>query len=352
MPNFIYNGRANGSVATTLLQHNMDPHALRPYIGNDGRSYINQLNSSGKMVARPAYNTAATLRQDDWKILDDSIIQVAKERLKFVGDIRARGLTFNIPNGMGKTVLETEVMSDIEDASISMDGLRQGPNDRPQFDLTNLPLPIIHKDFSYSARQIAASRNGGSPLDVTSARLAARKVSESIEKLALGRSDSYQYGGGTIYGLTNFPNRVTYTITAPTASGWVGSTLLGNVMAMRQEAYDINFYGPFKIYVAPAWDQYLDDDYKDESDITVRERINKLDNIEGVETLDYLTGFDIIMVQLTSDVIREVIGMDITTVQWESNGGMQVNFKVMGILIPQIRADYNDSCGIVHGSTT
>ncbi len=54
---------------------------------------------------------------------------------------------------------------------------------------------------------------------------------------------------------------------------------------------------------------------------------------------------------MTTDVVREVIGMDVTTVQWETKGGMQLNFKVMAILVPQIRADQNSNTGIVHGTT-
>ena len=62
--------------------------------------------------------------------------------------------------------------------------------------------------------------------------------------------------------------------------------------------------------------------------------------------------FTVLMVQMTPDVARAVVGMDITTVQWESKGGMQVNFKVMGILVPQLREDFNGNCGIAHGTTS
>ena len=44
------------------------------------------------------------------------------------------------------------------------------------------------------------------------------------------------------------------------------------------------------------------------------------------------------------------LGADITTVQWESHGGMQINFKVMAIMVPQLRADFTGQTGIVHGS--
>jgi hypothetical protein len=54
---------------------------------------------------------------------------------------------------------------------------------------------------------------------------------------------------------------------------------------------------------------------------------------------------------MTSDVARAINGMDITTVQWETQGGMRVNFKVMAIQVPQIRSDFNGRTGIVHATT-
>lgn len=349
MLDFILNGVGHGRVAEKLLACNFDPNCLRPYIGKDGRAYIT-VNQKGVLKAVPISNADATLRKDDWKILDEAIVKAAKPRLRAVADLRSRGLQFTIPNGMGKTVLETERMGDINDASISMDGIRQNANDRPEFDLINLPLPIIHKDFQYSARQIQASRTGGSPLDTSTAELASRKVAEMAEKLLLGVASSYAYGGGTIYGYTNMLGRLTKTLTSPASSGWTGATLLGEVLDMRQLSQDAYHYGPYMLYTAPAWDKYLDDDFKANSDITLRERIAKIDGIEGITTLDYLTGYAAILVQMTSDVVREVVGMDITTVQWETMGGLQLNFKVMAILVPQLRADINGNTGIVHGS--
>jgi hypothetical protein len=221
MPDLIFNGQAVGDVATRLLQCDMDVRVLRPWIGRDGRTYIDITKNDGKPGIGLVGNATATLRKDDWKILDDAIIKIAKPRLKAVGDLRSRGLTFSIPNGMGKTVLETETQSDISPASVSMDGLRENEDDRPVFELTNLPLPIIHKDFQYSARQLAASRNGGSPLDTTTAELAGRRVAEEAEKMLLGNStvaDQYNWGGGVIYGYTDYTNRLTYSITDPSTS--------------------------------------------------------------------------------------------------------------------------------------
>ena len=51
----------DGSVAQTLLANNMNPQALR---------------------------TAASLRKDEWEVLDTSVVQIARERLNGVADLR------------------------------------------------------------------------------------------------------------------------------------------------------------------------------------------------------------------------------------------------------------------------
>jgi hypothetical protein len=352
---FFMNGQAEGNVAAKLLQCNMDPGILRPYIGDDGRHYA-VINENGKPTPKLLTNATATLRKDAWKILDTAVVKAAKPRLKAVADLRNMGLTFNIPNGMSKTVLETETQSDISTAEVSMSGIRESNTDRPVYELTNLPLPIIHKDFQFPLRQVMVSRNSGSPLDTSTAELAGRRVAEVAEQLLLGTYGSYLYAGGTIYGYTNYPNRLTKTITAPTASGWTAATTVNEVLEMKLQSTQAFHYGPYKLYCSTAWDPYMDDDYSaNKGDNTLRERLNAIEGIDSVATLDYLdtagTSYILLLVQMTSNVVREVIGMDITTVQWESQGGMMLNFKVMAILVPQVRADQNSNTGIVHGTT-
>jgi len=339
-----------GEPMDRLLAANGDPGVLRPWIGQDGKSYVTMQRNDGTFE-KILINTHATLRKDDWKILDDAIVKAAVERLICVKDIQGRGLTFTIPQGMGKTVLETETMTDVNDAITSMDGLRESPDARPEFELTNLPLPITHKDFMYSVRQILCSRNGGSPLDTTTAELAARKVAEKIERLTIGRDTGTTFGGGTVAGMINFASTIGYTLTTPvgaTASG-IGASLLADILAMRAASTAAFHYGPWMMYNAPNWDIYLDNDFKANSDKTVRERIKAVNGIIDVKTLDFLQNYDVVLCQMTSDIIRMVIGMDITTLQWDTKGGMQKNFKVMAIMVPQMRADINGNTGIVYG---
>lgn len=365
MLNYILNGQAHGDVAEVMLANKFNCNVLRPYLGVDGRSFITLPktdaygrpvkveNKKGKKViaynAVPVQNTVASLRRDDWILIDRAVIQSARPRLRAVADVRGAGLTMSIPNGMGKTVLEYQTMGDLTDATISMDGLRESENDRLEFDTAYLPLPIIHKDFHLTLRQIEQSRNGTTPLDTTQAEICGRKVAELAEKLLVGVASSYSYGGGTVYGYVNHPNRNTQSLTAPSTSNH--ATTLVEILQMRQKLIDDGFYGPYILYTSPAWTAYLDEDFvSTKGDNTFRERILKLENISAVRTLDYLTGNAMVLVQMTSDVVREVIGMDIVTMQWPSNGGMRVNFKVMAIMVPQVRATADGDMGVCHGS--
>jgi uncharacterized linocin/CFP29 family protein len=240
-----------------------------------------------------------------------------------------------------------------------MDPAQQGEGDRPEFDLVNLPLPVVHKDFSFNARQIATSRNNGVPIDVSMAELAAKRVAEEVEKLTLGTLGTYSYGGGTIYGFVNFPHRITKALTDPAASAWVPQTLVKEVIAMRQQSINAFYYGPWMMYVSPGWDAYLDEDYfhidaSMGTAQTLRERLRKVDGIQDIRTAHFLEDYQIVLVQMTSDVVRMVVGLDITTLQWETLGGLKVNFKVMAIIVPQLRSTVaaiaNHTTGIVHGA--
>jgi len=350
MPDFILNGQATGSVASRLMENNFNPAVLRPFIGGDGRSYCTTTNSAGKQEAILT-NATATLRKDEWIFLDQAIVRAATPRLRAVADLRAAGLEFQLPNGLSRTVFETQNVSGVTGAKIGMDPVNKSENDRPVYDLGMLPLPVIYKDFSFSARQLAAARNSGAGIDVTSAELAARSVAEEAEKLLLGVSPSFSYGGGSVYGYTNSPARKAVAMTLPSTGGWTPLQLLKEVLAMRTASTNQFHFGPWVLYFSTDWSEVLDNDFSTaKGDLTLRQRIAMIDGITAVRTLDYLPAHTAILLQTTSDVARMIIGMEIQTLQWETNGGLEINFKVMTIQVPQIRADFNGNSGVIHGT--
>lgn len=367
---------------------------------------INQLLNNPRFAgALPTMVLNATsLRKEEWIELDRVVLRAARFRLRAWADLAAAN-SYGGFNGMAKEILEHETMTDPGEAFMDMDALTEGRNDAPKFQLEGLPLPIIHSDFWFGARKLATSRNTGTPLDTTMGEASGRRVAECVEKLTIGNGPTFAYGGNStqvggygrtsqVYGYTNFTPRLTKTnMTAPTAGAWTPETTQQEVNVCLNTLRNNKFYGPFMMYHSNDWDPYMDGDYyvaKTSGAVaptkTLRERLRAIDGIMDVRRLDFLfqaqtgtwapgqvpvtnqasasyrgpggedmatTGnpFTFIFVQMTPDVARAVNGMDITTVQWESIGGMRLNFKVMCIQVPQLRADFYGNVGILHATT-
>lgn len=410
--NLVANGRDAGQVIDMMSgQIRFESGLLRPYLvsrggrnipyftvntkRNDDGTWQKKAYSADQLAQRGIYSpvtNATTLRKEEWLQLDQVVLRAARYRLRAWADLSSAN-SFGGFNGMSKMILEHETMSDPGIALVDMDGLSQGFTDAPKFQLEGLPLPITHSDFTFSSRRLAASRNTGTPLDTTMGEAAGRRVAELIEKTTIGVSTGITYGGNStqtggygrtaaVYGYTNFPSRLTKTnLHDPSVASWSASQTLADVLAMRDQLYLNKFYGPFMIYHSNDWDKYMDTDYiltgGNVATQTLRERLKAIDGIQDVRRLDFLFGvapdtnenstsykgpggqvdaslkpFTLLMVQMTPDVCRAVNGMDMTTVQWETVGGMRLNFKVMCIQVPQLRADFYGNCGILHATTS
>lgn len=377
--NFILNGRGHGEVASALQEVSFDTGLMRPYYDSHGNNCVTvntgrtrfdeklnrQVPIFEKRLVRDYINNGITingptsLRKDDWIRLDTAVLTAARQRLRAWADL-AQASSFGGFNAMSKMILEHETMSDGGEALVDMDALSDSRHDAPRFQLEGLPLPITHSGFWFSSRRLAISRNSGTPLDVTQAEHAARRVAEKIEKTLIGIDTGILYGDASqysrnpqVYGYLNFPRRLTYNgLTIPTGSN--PEVIVGDVLGMIDAMTAQQFYGPFMIYHSTDWDRYLDNDYArlggNNANMTLRDRLRKIDGIQDVRRLDYLDAnsnpFTFIMVQMTSEVAQAVDGMGITTLQWESLGGMKLNFKVMCIQVPRLRADFYGRCGI------
>jgi len=312
-----------GSVAARLLASGFNVNSLRPM---------------------------GTLQKDEWKLLDDKVIEISRQRLRLVRDLMSRGLTMGLPNALGHTRVEWERVSDLGPAEIDMSGLSQTTNDRVIYDLVGLPVPIIHKDFQINIRALEASRNRGVPLDTTQVATATRKVAEAAEALVLSGGFSAGTIGGVVYGYTNFPDRNTGSTTADWNTA-TGDQIVADIIAMINKAQADGFYGPYVLYVSGPSYTHMGDDYKAASDKSIISRILEIPDIQAVMPSDNITDHgQVILVQMTSETVDLIVGMQPTVVHWESQGGMVHNFKVMAILVPRLKSDQGGRTGLVHYS--
>ena len=278
--------------------------------------------------------------------MDEAVLRISESRLGGVQDLIDQNLTYDIGDGLGSTVLEYHDVSDALSAQMSMDGVSRAEGDRPEFTTHYLPLPIIHSDYELNSRVLAVSRALGQPLDTTLAERATRKVNEQLEKMLFTDID-YGYGGGTIYSYLNFPYRNKKNL----AKAWTSCTgveILADIMAMKLQSITAHFYGPWMIYIPTGYETVIDKDYDLTRGNTTRQRIMAVEGIKGIKVIDTLPAGNVLMVQMTSDVVRLVRGMGLQNVEWKTEGGLITKYKVMTIQVPQIRADQSQQCGLVH----
>lgn len=312
---------ARGSVAQTMLQHNFNANALR---------------------------NNATLRKDEWIQFDEALIDIATLRMVGVGDLLSRGLRFDVTQGLGSTTVEWETVDETREAEVNMDGINRAQNDRVDFVLQSLPLPIIHRDFEINSRALQVSRTRGEALDTTNMRIAGRKVSERIEQI-LFNGITYTFAGASIFGYTTHPNRNTVTLAVPwDNSGITGELILTDILAMISAAHADRMFGPYVLYVPTLWWIALLEDFKANSDKSILTRMLEIPTLEDIKVSDFITVDNAVMVQMTSDVVDMVVAQQPTTVQWETDGGFKLNFKVMAVMIPRLKADADGRSGIIH----
>jgi uncharacterized linocin/CFP29 family protein len=293
--------------------------------------------------------TNATLRRDEWIFFDNVVLEVARSRMVISQLLASRGQTIDLPNPLGHTRFEWEKVGDMEGAEITMSGISRSQNDGLDFSLEGMPIPIVHKDFNLNIRHLAASRNRGTPIDTMQLTVSTRKVAETIERMIFNGA-TVLGANNTIYGLTTAPHRNTGSVTANWATAATGSQIVADVLEMIGVSQGDNFYGPFVLFVPIAAHTAMGADYKAESDRTILDRVMAIPGIEAVIPTNDLSGTNIILVQLTSDVISVIDGFGPTLVEWESHGGMVSHYKVMAIQVPLIRNDVLNQSGIVHYS--
>lgn len=325
----------------------LNVNARRPFIDTDGRPAILVQNAAGQW-GKLKINAPALLRYDEWRDIDTTVIQAATQRMVAFADLRSRGLEHPL-GSIGVTVSMWQTQGDMTEAEISMSAMTRSERDTPEFDTSQVPVPIVHKEFWVELRRLIGSRRSGEGIDVTGAAIAGRLVGERSERMLL-LGAGIQVDGATVYGYTTHPNRNTIDL----AENWdLGATTGADIVDDIQQALAAlradGKYGPFMIYIPSAYEGKMGEDYRDSDERTIRARIMELSpQILGIQVTDFLPANNIVVVQLTRDVVDLAIAQDVSTVQWSLMGGMAEEFKTMAVWVPRIKADQDGKSGIVH----
>lgn len=323
------------SLPARLAASNFSMNAMRPYIPTTPAEF---------KANRGQIAPNALLRKDEWKELDTRIIDIARARLVAVQDLRSNGLTVPL-GGLGTLISEYEKLKDMTAADLDMAGVTGGEKDTVGFDLVGVPVPIIHKDYSLNIRRLLSSRNLGNALDTTQAQVASRLVADRIETV-LFNGAGITVDGNLIYGYTNHPDRNTGS-----AAGDFGTltNVFPTLNSMVSDAEADNYFGPYFVYVSPIQYGEMRDVYSDGSGQSGIQRVlEAIPEIKEIKPASDLAAGSLVLVTMLPDVVDLAIAQEVTNVQWDEQGGMIQNFKVMAAMTPRIKSDSGNRSGIVH----
>lgn len=281
-----------------------------------------------------------TLREDEAKQIEEALTSVARRDLVAVARLRAAGLTTPLRN-IGVTSYEFDRVAPVDDATQGMSILNLGDRDLVTFARTAIPVPVTASQFEMDARHRAAGTTLGEAVSLTNVEEHTRAVAEKLEDTLVNGSDVV-IGTNGLPGYTNFASREQLSYSEDVWTGSITSleTCVADVLAMRTALRDNNFTGPYDLYIPANYDGIIDEDYKANSDRTLRERLLAINGIQAIEVLPSLPDSNVLMVQMTRSVVQAPIGQDITTVTWDTYGGLATRWAILAVMSFALKAAF------------
>lgn len=303
-----------------MLVHNMGLSGL----GRIPPEFMRDKQVSRALVYRTLVDNGL-LREDQTKEIDDAVVQVTGRSLVAVADLQANGLTRGIAGGIGVTELAYDRIGAVGPAAQHMSIIALGDRDRVTYGRTSVPVPATSSQFEMDARELAA----GGGVDLANVEAHSRSVAEKLELTLVCGSD-VKLGQNGLFGYTNIDCRhqLSYT-NGPWGNS--GATPIKDLNAGRQLLRDNGHTGPIVVYIASNLDTQLEEDFKAESDLTLRQRLLALDNITQIKVLPSLPDDEILMVTMTRDTVEMRTAQEITPITWELYGGLQTRWAIVHV---------------------
>lgn len=294
------------------------------------------------------YVVNSLLRKDEWEELDRQVIPAVHKRLNIVQDLRDAGLTHML-GGPGTMVSQFNVSSEKIIADVTMTG-QTGQRDRVEKRLKGVPVPVIHSEFQFNWRELDASRRAGDALDMTEARESGQAVAERLESMTVDGYSGVVVAGDAITGLTNITGRDTDTA-SNYGGGDFGTALNGpkTVLGMISALAAKNYYGPFGVYVANTQYFQLLTPLANRSGSDLQSILD-IPQVQFCKPDQTLAAGEVVLVQLTSNVIDLAIAEEIMLREWNSGDATIFHGKVMGLMVVRLKVDFAGNLGVAHAT--
>lgn len=192
------------------------------------------------MDARFLNRQESPLSSEDWGIIDETVVGVARRML-----VGRRFLHVFGPLGAGVQDVDYDMFTGTGAAEVEVFGETEPSFVRAQRRVHE-NIPIIYKDFMLYWRDIETARQLGAPLDVSAAAAAASIVAQREDDVIFnGHKDDHS----SYEGLCNATGRIKLP-----ARDWLeaGNGYL-DVVDARAKLLAAGFYGPYAVVLSPQW---------------------------------------------------------------------------------------------------
>ncbi len=284
-----------------------DMMALRPWLEH-GKSWV-----SIKDKGTVPYKGTAVFNKQEWQQVDKELVQgfnLGNGPIGFLSSI-------DCPNGRSGGLV-----CRLTEPSITQYQYEEQTEGGNTYKLQTLPLPLIHWDFPIASemekKQILISKMGYFGFN---AKCGGWRMGEKLLDVLLNGSTPEDKPDLCAHGLRTHPNRFTATAIGPA------------VLALNSH----NFFGPFVTLTKdPKKFWYDQDPYGPQ----LQDWISKATHLR----CPGLNDNEAIILQTTQDVLRFVVAVPPTVVQWTPEGKL----KAVMVYVPQLRTDSRDELGVAH----
>lgn len=293
----------------------------------------------------------ASLPENTWEAIDDTVYDTQQETLTIVNDLLANQLVHEVD--LNAEVDTWYTLDDSGEASVDMHPDMADAESSVSYGRDGCPVPLVHDSFSVGFREgPVEGREVGDSLDTLGATVSSRNVAETTERLVIGNHSIQITSDGdpfNLYGFTNHPA----TATGTTSADWTtdNSVVRDDVRGMRGVLKNDRNYNPgdvgYWLYLGTEYYDVLDDaDPEGDGNQTIRDRVENLASIAQVKELDFLNNKGALMFRPTEDVVEVGMATDTTTIQEESP--FRDNFMIMDGKYPRIKQTRDGVNGIVY----
>ena len=264
-----------------------------------------------------------------------------------------------IPNPWGMLEHRYTVISEIEKLQRDIHGGAAIADQSQKRERRATPIPVVYGGFSIPRREYEASMgNIGGGIDVTRTRSLLKRFKYHFEDVISGVEPVFTDEGNDLCGFLNYtgllPGGESAKNVQTRGTNWgdadsdaefamVRRDIDTATTTLRQENVD----GPFVIYVPLECKSMLNEDWKADSGLNVRQRLLQDIGVQDVRIVDRMPDDKYLVTSLDNQNAEYLDGMAPTPIVYMSLDGMTVFVRIMGIYSFVIYQSYEGKTGYV-----